>query len=577
MGLHLVELRVRNLGVIEDVTISLGLGMTVLTGETGAGKTLVVEAIALLLGGRADSSVVRSGADEAVVEGRFVDAAGGAVHAVQEGGTEDQADRGDQGDEIDQGDEGDQGDEILLARSVVRGGRSRAWIDGRMASIGTLAEMAEGLIELHGQHQHRTLVRTEAQRAALDHFGRIELDGLESARAELRRLQRESLELGGDARERAREADLLTYQLDEITSAQIEDGDEDARLESEEDRLAAAASCRESAAGALSMLTGLAGGGGEGDTGESALGRLAEASRLLGGSSPLAPFDARLRATMIDLSDLTGELRSVVETWEEDPQRLEQVRSRRQLFRELERKYGDDLAEVLAFAEQARERLAEIERQGRRAAALDQEIANALALVGAAEAEVAAARREAAPRFAAQVQATLHELAMGSARFSVSVEGDGAADDVEFLLGANPGEPLSPLAKTASGGELARTMLAIRLAVTDTQGVMVFDEVDAGVGGSAATAVGSALAELGHHAQVLVVTHLAQVAAQSDHHLGVAKSEHDGRTRTEVEALEGEARIVELSRMLSGSPGSDSARVHARELLEQVPGRAHAG
>jgi DNA repair protein RecN (Recombination protein N) len=566
----LVELRVRNLGVIEDVTISLGPGMTALTGETGAGKTLVVEAIALLLGGRADPSVVRSGADEAVVEGRFVGDGGAAGGA----GDED-AGAGDEGEGEGEG----EGDEILLARSVVRGGRSRAWIDGRMASIGALAEVAEGLIELHGQHQHRTLVRTEAQRAALDHFGRIELHGLESARAELRRLQRESLELGGDARERAREADLLTYQLDEISSAQIEDGEEDARLEGEEDRLAAAASCRESAAGALSMLAGVAGGGGESgsDADESALGRLAEASRLLTGNDPLAPFDARLRATMIDLSDLTGELRSVVETWEEDPQRLEQVRSRRQLFRELERKYGDDLGEVLAFGEWARERLAEIERQGQRAAALDQEIANALEVVGAAEAEVATARREAAPRFAGQVQATLRELAMGSARFSVSVEGVGAADDVEFLLGANPGEPLLPLAKTASGGELARTMLAIRLAVTDTQGAMVFDEVDAGVGGSAATAVGSALAELGRHAQVLVVTHLAQVAAQADRQLGVAKSEHEGRTRTEVRSLEGDARVVELSRMLSGSPGSDSARLHARELLEQVGGRAHAG
>lgn len=540
----MAELRVRNLGVIEDVTISLGPGMTALTGETGAGKTLVVEAIALLLGGRADPSMVRSGADEAIVEGRFVDGV-------------------------------DDGDEVVLARSVVRGGRSRAWIDGRMASISALAEVAEGLIELHGQHQHRTLVRTEAQRAALDHFGRIGLDELASARAELRRLRDESQELGGDARERAREADLLTYQLDEITSAQIEDADEDQRLETEEERLAAAASSRESAAGALSLLEGVGAGGGEGAGGEggtdaSALGRLAQASRLLGRSKSLAPFDARLRATMIDLSDLSGDLRSVVETWEDDPERLDLVRARRQLFRELERKYGATLGEVLAFGERARERLLEIEQQGQRAAALDREIAEALALVSAAEAEVAAARREAAPRLAAQVQATLQELAMGSARFSVSVDGDGAADEVEFLLGANPGEPLLPLAKTASGGELARTMLAIRLAVTDTQGVMVFDEVDAGVGGNAATAVGSALADLGHHAQVLVVTHLPQVAALADHQVGVAKSAHDGRTRTDVTTLDTEARIVELSRMLSGSPGSDSARLHARELLEKA-------
>ena len=301
------------------------------------------------------------------------------------------------------------------------------------------------------------------------------------------------------------------------------------------------------------------------------LDRLAEAAGSLAGRPPLAALESRLRSTMADLSDLGTDLRTVVETWDDDPERLEGIRTRRQMLHELERKYGTDLEEVLSFAADARERAAAIEFQEQRAAALDEEIAAARAVLGEAEAEVASARREAAPRMAAQIQATLQELAMPSARFAVDVDGDGPADQVCFLLGANAGEPLQPLAKAASGGELARTMLAIRLAITDIQGVMVFDEVDAGVGGAAATSVGTALADLGHHAQVLVVTHLAQVAAQADRQVEVRKSERSGRTRTEVTVLDTDGRIIELSRMLSGSPGSASARRHARELLEERP------
>jgi DNA repair protein RecN (Recombination protein N) len=271
---------------------------------------------------------------------------------------------------------------------------------------------------------------------------------------------------------------------------------------------------------------------------------------------------------MAELSDLATDLRSVVETWEDDPARLEELRSRRQMLHQLERKYGADLDEVLSFAARARQRLDSIAVDERRAVALDEEIDAARAVLAAAEDEVSTARREAAPRLADHIQSTLSGLAMPSVRFSITVDGDGPADQVGFLLGANPGEPLQPLAKVASGGELARTMLAIRLAITDSPGVMVFDEVDAGVGGTAATAVGAALADLGRQAQVLVVTHLAQVAAQADHHFEVRKSEQSGRTRSDVEGLDTDARVIELSRMLSGRPDSASARRHARELLD---------
>jgi DNA repair protein RecN (Recombination protein N) len=547
LALNLVELRVRNLGVIDDVAVSLGPGMTALTGETGAGKTLLVEALSLLLGGRADQTVVRAGADEAMVEGRFL-IPGGTGHPSDD-------------DDRSAG----KADEVVLARAVVRGGRSKAWIDGRMATVGALAELAGGLIELHGQHQHQSLTRAGAQRRALDTFGQIELAALEVAQRRLRLLTDESAALGGDARQRAREVDLLHYQIDEIAAAGIEDPDEDGRLEVEEDRLAAASAHRQAAAAALTAISG--------SDDSSALDRLGEASGAVAGRAPLAPLEARMRSSMADLADLATELRTVVETWDDDPERLEEIRSRRHLFHELERKYGSNLEEVLAHAAEARERLAVIEREELRASALDGEMRAARDALEQAESEVASARRETAPRLAGQIEATLKGLAMPSARFSISVEGAGPADQVSFLLGANPGEPLLPLAKVASGGELARTMLAVRLAITDSPGVMAFDEVDAGVGGAAATSVGSALAGLGRHAQVLVVTHLAQVAALADHQIEVRKSESDGRTRSEVVALDADGRVVEISRMLSGRPDSSSARRHARELLEGLSAR----
>ena len=364
-------------------------------------------------------------------------------------------------------------------------------------------------------------------------------------------------------RERAREVDLLSFQVAEIDHASVDDVDEDGRLELEEDRLAAASSHREAAAAALAALSGSE------DTG--ALDRLAEATGALGDRAPLSALEHRVRAAMAELSDVVTDLRSVVEEWDDDPERLAQIRSRRQLFRELERKYGDDLAEVIAYASSARQRLFTIERDQRRAAALDEEIRAARLLVEEAETRIAAARKAAAPRLAAEIQATLRNLAMPSVEFSITVDGSGAGDQVTFMLGANPGEPLQPLAKVASGGELARTMLAIRLAITSAPGVMVFDEVDAGVGGAAATAVGAALAGLGRHGQVLVVTHLAQVAAQADRQLAVRKSERSGRTLAEVAVLDAEERVVELSRMLSGHPDSVSARSHAKELLQLTP------
>ncbi len=525
------ELRVRDLGVIDDVTVELGPGMTALTGETGAGKTLVVHAISLLLGGRADPAMVRSGADEALVEGRFAGPGG-------PGGA----------------------DEVVLARAVAPG-RSRAWIDGRMVPIGVLAERAAALVELHGQHQHRALVSVAAQRQALDQSGGIDTGPLLEARRRQRLLEEEGAALGGDASARARQADLLGYQIAEIEGAAVVAG-EDASLEAEEERLSSASAVRSAAGAARHALVG-SGSDAEGDVSSA----LAAVSALVAPHGALEAIDARVRSVQAEVADLAAELRAVEEGWEDDPERLAEVRARRQLLVELCRKYGPTPEDVLSFLEGARRELAELQGRERRAGEIDLELAAARHQVADRAAAVAAARRAAAPRLAAAVEETLRSLALPAARFTVDVGDDDPGDDVVFGFGANPGEPVLPLARVASGGELSRTMLALRLALTTHPDVLVFDEVDTGVGGQAALAVGAALARLAATSQVLVVTHLPQVAAFADRQLAVSKGEDGGRTRSTVATLDSDDRVVELARMLSGSPDSDAARRHARELL----------
>ena len=524
----LVELRVRDLGVIESVALDLGPGMTALTGETGAGKTLLVDALELLVGGRADPSLVRPGASEALVEGRF---------AL------------------------DDDDEIILARAVPAHGRSRAWIDGRMAPVSALAEAGARLLELHGQHSQQSLLDAPAQRRALDAFAGIDLVPLTAARSERRALHTELESLGGDDRARARQADLLRYQLDEIDAAALDDPNEDETLEEEEDRLSAATAHREAAASALAALD-----NGD-DRARDVIDLLGAARAALDGRGPLSVLNARLASLQADAADAASELRQIIETWEDDPERLEEVRSRRHMLRELSRKYGEGPAGVLAFAAEARRELSELDAAEVRAGELRGELDAAEVAVRAAEAAVGAARRGAAPELARAVEARLRSLAMAHARVEVTVTDPDPGDDVTFLLGANPGEAVLPLAKVASGGELARAMLALRLVLTDAPSTMVFDEVDAGVGGEAAQAVGSALAEVAQHHQVLVVTHLAQVAACAAQQLGVRKVLDKGRTVAHAAVLEDDDRVVEVARMLSGSPDSATARRHAEELL----------
>lgn len=529
----LVELAVRDMGVIEDVRVLLGPGMTALTGETGAGKTLVVDAIELLVGGRADAALVRTGAPEAWVEGRFHDGA----------------------------------DEVVLARAIPTTGRSRAYVNGRLATVATLAEWGERLVDLHGQHAHQSLLARSVQRAALDRFGGIDLAELDEARAHLRHLDDQLATLGGDDRARAREIDLLRFQVAELAAAALAGPDEDTSLDAEETVLSDAVAYQESAAAAVQALT---------DDGGAADG-VGAAIAAISARAPFAGAEARLRSLAADLVDVAAELRATGEAIADDPERLAAVRERRQLLHDLRRKYGETLADVLAFAEEAEARLAELEQHDRRAGELDVARREALAAVTRAAETVATGRRAAAPALAEAVEAHLGALAMARARLSVEVAGAPPADEVAFMLAANPGAAMAPLAKVASGGELARAMLALRLVLAAGPPTLVFDEVDAGIGGEAAVAVGRSLARLASGQQVLVVTHLPQVAAFADAHVRVTKQTDEDHTVARIEHLDDEQRVVELSRMLSGQPDSQTARDHATELLAEARQRGGEG
>lgn len=539
----LTELVVRDLGVIEDLGLLLGPGMTALTGETGAGKTLLVGAIELLLGGRADPAFVRQGADEARVDGRF----------------------------------DSDGVETVLTRVVSRQGRSRAYVDGLPVTVSQLSEVGRSLVDLHGQHAHQTLLVAAAQRGALDDYGAVDRSALVAARQHVREINDRLVGLGGDERVRNREIDLLRFQVSELLAADLVDPDEDASLKDEEELLADAVAHQDAAVTAVAALH---------DDG-GALDLIASAVSALQRRRPYEEFEQRLRSLAAELLEVSTDLRAEGERIDNDPTRQEHLRSRRQLLRDLQRKYGEDVAALIAFRNEAQLRLQELESHDQCARELEADRTAALAVVRSA-ADVVRVKREATVGpLASAVQRRLRDLAMPKARVHIetgSWRDDMGADeggDVRFMLAANSGGELLPLSKVASGGELARSMLALRLALLEGRvalggipATLVFDEVDAGIGGTAAVAVGQALAELGRDRQVLVVTHLPQVAAQADAQMLVTKSDHETLTRTVVVTLDRDARVVELSRMLAGHPESSSGRLHAEELLDDAARRA---
>jgi DNA repair protein RecN (Recombination protein N) len=528
----LTELHVADLGIVADLTLVVGPGLAAITGETGAGKTLLVEALELLVGGRADATLIRDGASEARVEGRFVDP--------------------------------DTGAETVLARVLPSEGRSRAYVDGRLATVGELTEIGARLVDLHGQHAHQSLLAQSVQRGALDRFaGPAATDPLTEHRtacADLRRIEGDLAALGGDERSRARELDLVRFQIGEIQSAGLHDDGEDVALEAEEALLADAIAHRDALTAAYGAVEG---------PGLDAVGAAAAA---LAGRTPFAELAERLRAAQAELAELGSELRIARDAVEDDPGRLETIRARRLLLRELTRKYGETIADVRSYEIEAGQRLAELEGYEARAAELELERDEARSRRARAAAALSQARLAAAGALADAITPHLRQLAMPAATFEVVVGpgevGDDGADRVTFQLSANPGELPRVLARVASGGELSRAMLAMRVVLSEAPPTLVFDEVDAGIGGEAGVAVGRLLADLAGRHQVLVVTHLAQVAAFADAQVVVEKREQGKRTVASAQTVAGEERVRELSRMLAGVGESAHARSHAAELLE---------
>lgn len=550
----LTDLEIAGLGIIDEIALSLAPGLNVLTGETGAGKTMVVTGLQWLLGARADRDKVRAGERAAVVQARF----DGVPRSA--------------GDWVDPED-----GELLVTREVgARGddataaGRSRARIAGRLAPVATLSEVLEPVVEIHSQHESVRLADPSLQRRLLDRFGGTAVATARAAYDAAYAAWREAVRVLDQAerssRDDARMADHLRAEVDEIAAVDPAEGEEDA-LDAEIGRLEHAESLRRAAVVATAALTG-------DDGARDALGAAVAAVRDVVDHDPqLAEPLARLEGALAEAQDVAFELDAYAEGLDADPESLDRALGRRAAIGGLLRKYGPTTGDVIAHLAQASDRLALVDGGDERLARLRAEAEEAEEAVTGAGAALTAARRTAAAALARIVDGHLAELSMPDARTTIAVEdaspGPDGADRVEFLLAANRGQPPLALGRAASGGERSRVALAVKVALADADDtpVMVFDEVDAGIGGETALAVGRKLARLAEGRQVLCVTHLAQLAAFADAHFVVTKAAQGDTTVTRVDRLSDEDRAVELSRMLSGATESDAALSHARELL----------
>ncbi|HZA43687.1 MAG TPA: DNA repair protein RecN [Rubrobacter sp.] len=550
----LTEISVENVALIEEATLELSPGLNAITGETGAGKTLLATALQMLLGGRARSDTVRAGASKATVEGTFV--------LPQETGPALLTDAlGDLAEEV----EGEDG--LVLRRTLTEEGRSRCYVGGVSVPVRALASLGERLVSYHSQREQTRLTEPAEQLAILDDF----LD--ESAATAKRehaalwhaveRDRRELQEILASSEARLREVDFLRFQVSELESAGY-DAEEISELKRERERLRNVTDILQAAAAATVALSA--------EDGVGAIDAVARATSELETASRhdegLITLLQRLGGLSAELEDLLYELRSYVDELEADPGRLETVEDRLAAMRTLERKYGN----VEGYLEESRTRLSRLENLDEETAQLDGRLAEGKRRLAELAASISAGRRKAAEMLSEKVQENLGDLNLGKTTFRaelVPVEpGPSGAERVEFAIRPNPGEPELPVRRYASGGELSRIMLAIRLAQERVEpgATYVFDEVDAGIGGETATAVGAKLRVLGERNQVLTITHLPQIASEAASHVVVAKEESDGRTITRITRVEGEARLKEMARMLSGRVDQASL-AHASELL----------
>jgi DNA repair protein RecN (Recombination protein N) len=554
------ELRIENLLLIERAELRLGEGLNVITGETGAGKTILAHSLDLLMGGKARPQIVRPGAAEAYVEGVFALPGG----LLDEPELEDIAARvpGD-------------ADEIVLGRRVGSSGRTSAFVQGRSASAADLRGLGGRLLAFYGQHEHRRLALASAQLEVLDAFAGP--DHLErrrryrAAHTEVREAERELAELREREGTRERDLDLLRFELEEIEAA-APDPDEERDLSAERERLRHLEGLRRAAHGALVRLSGE-----DGDAGAAAAlvaESDAELTAISGVDAELDRIAERTREIAVELADTSSELRSYLDGIEAEPGRLQEIEERLDAVDRLKRKHGGSVDAVLAHAERCRERIGSLENAEERSAELEARLAEAAHRRSKLGKELGRARSKAARGLEKRIAAELAELAMEGATLRVTLEphpdgfGSAGAESVEFELATNPGIPVAPLRDAASGGELSRVMLALSgLGPAGAAGTLVFDEIDAGVGGNTARAVGERLRRLAGDRQVVCITHLPQVASLASTHFRIEKHVQDGATRASVERVEGDGLVAEICRMLGADLGDEAASRHARELL----------
>jgi DNA repair protein RecN (Recombination protein N) len=556
----LLELRIENLLLIERAELRLGPGLNAITGETGAGKTILARSFDLLMGGKARPQIVRPGAAEAYVEGVFElpdalledpDLAGVAERLP------------------------DQSAELVIGRRVSATGRTSAFLGGRSASAADLRELASRLLAFYGQHEHRKLTLSSAQLETLDGFaGEAHLErrrAYREAHTGVVRLERELAGIRDREGARVRDLDLLRYELDEIAEAQP-DAAEAAELAAERERLRHGESLRGAAAEALAVVSG------DGDAGGAAE-AMGSAEAALGAREGVDPALDQLaevaRGLRVELQELAGDLRGYAEGIESEPGRLEQVEERLETIDRLKRKHGGSIDSVLAHAEHCRAEIDAIEGAGETTERLEAELASAMRARTDLGGQLSEVRAKAARRLEKQVAKELDQLAMSGAKLEVSIEphpeGFGALgqERVTFRVATNPGMPVSPLRDAASGGELSRVMLALAgQGARGGAGTYVFDEIDAGVGGNTSRAVGERLRSLGEERQVLCITHLPQVASMAQAHFRIEKKVEGGQATATVERVDGDELVAEIVRMLGGTDGDKAADRHARQLLK---------
>ncbi|MDI6638165.1 MAG: DNA repair protein RecN [Bacillota bacterium] len=568
----LLELQIKDFALVEEVELKFEEGFNVLSGETGAGKSIIIGAVTVLLGGRASSEHIRTGADEAVIHGVFAVPEGSAARrAIEDLG-------------IDVGDD----DLVVISRTISRAGRNQCRVNGRPVTQGMLSGIGEHLVDIHGQHEHQSLLRVGRHIEFLDEFAGAEAlklrEQVRSHHDRLLELEGRLAALRSGERERAQRLDLLEFQAREIDAVRLSPG-EDVQLARDRAVLAAADQLYAHARAAYAALRGSeAGVMGAFDAIAAAI---SEIEAILKVDDSVKGVAELLQSALAACEEAARALRVYRDGIEVDPARLAQIEERLSALQRLKRKYGDTVDEILEYRRRIGEELEKAASSEEEIARIEDELARVRASLGALSASLHEVRVRAARALEEQVEAELADLNMGSSEFCVSFSakedpqgvpvggrllavGPNGTDAVEFLLSANPGEPAKPLARIASGGEISRVMLALKsiLASVDEVGTLIFDEIDAGIGGRTATAVGEKLAATSRMRQVVCVTHLAQIASMADVHYGISKVEKDGRTRTVVERLEGEARIAEIARMLGGAELTPTTFKHAREMLQ---------